>query len=142
MSIYQGFPCSCRDFTRREINTHAVVSHCPHNSPILELRCHLSLPQGETQFSDTRPPLGAFTPVRKSRIAISTHTILLTPETPKCQTPSYPGSFTMHPCYVGRLRFNWEFRIRDSFLQEFYVSENSDESNPDEPLAPSRNARA
>jgi hypothetical protein len=115
----------------REIGTHVIVSHFSHESPIPDLRyhlsfvlspgphafqinreivfrefaisvapihrtfqvpnsnmrCHLSSSHNETQSSDTYTPLGAFNPVGKSRIAISTHPVLSTPEKPKCRTP-------------------------------------------------------
>jgi hypothetical protein len=115
----------------REIGTHAVVSHCSHESLIPDLRCHLSSvlspgPQtfqinreiafreftisiapihrtfqvpnsdmrchlssahNKTQSFDTYTPLGAFNPVGKSRIAISTHPVLSAPEKRKCRTP-------------------------------------------------------
>jgi hypothetical protein len=36
-----AFLASYREFPYREIGTHAVVSHCSHETPIPELRCHL-----------------------------------------------------------------------------------------------------
>lgn len=42
MNNCQGFPCSCRDFTRREIGTYDVVNRVPLVSPIPDPRCHLS----------------------------------------------------------------------------------------------------
>jgi hypothetical protein len=38
-----GVPCLYREFSRREIDTCAVVIHYPHRSPTPDPRCHLAL---------------------------------------------------------------------------------------------------
>jgi hypothetical protein len=106
-----------------------------------DMRCHLSSTHDETQSSDTCTPLGAFNPVGKSWIAISTHPVLSTPEKPKCRTPIQMDPRTRVLLINGSDCFGKSL-IAIPFCKGPMSPETSDESNFDEPLAPSLHAMA